>query len=168
LKSPITLNRFLVILGNEKTLLGSVIMSQMNEVITRPNYYQLSRFGFMRDGHVRIISNKEFIQLQCKELQRFLNMRAEGTQLEREISWVNAYSQTFREVWSPFIFPSENCAVVQQKIEAHRWVESEKARMDVGILAELSWVFTYGHIFRGNLPEPISEQAFMQWIRNFA
>lgn len=64
------------------------------------------------------------------------------------MEWISLYAATFRHMWTPFIFPIENCEIVRKKIAEHRFIESMLARRDLGIQAEIDWIYRYSHYFK--------------------
>lgn len=96
--------------------------------------------------HVTLLTPGEFILLELEEIRAYVQ-KSPLPENEAAMEWIRLYSKKFRETWKPFVAPKELIPVMRAEIDRHRWIESEKKRQDLGILAEMDWIFNYRKFF---------------------
>lgn len=97
----------------------------------------------IENDHIPLLTNGEFIRLELQEiilLQDKLNCTPE----EAAEQWIHQHEYSIRKFWSPFVFTDQELIEkAREEIARHRWIESEKVGRDVGIQAELEWIFNH-------------------------
>lgn len=110
-------------------------------------YSENGTYVIVKDGHVQLLSEKEFRTLQINEIRNFqdeLGKRDNKT----AAMWIQQNAKQLRERLSPIIFQnSELKQSAFHEIQKHRWIESEKAGQDLGVSAEIDWLEKFRKIF---------------------
>ncbi len=114
--------------------------------IDRINRLQWQPINPMKD-HILLITDNDFRRLEIESILRYQASKNDFGN-ESAIEWIELYAQEFRKMWQPFIFSEDTIEFVTQEMKCHRWIESEKCGLDLGIAAEFEWLALYGKQFR--------------------
>ncbi|MDX9754650.1 MAG: hypothetical protein RBU29_11840 [bacterium] len=91
-------------------------------------------------SHVPLISTEEFIRMELEEIRRF-QREHNLSENEAALTWINQFSMEWRTRWEPYIIPKkELVSRAREEMARHRWIESEKRGIDLGIHAEMDWI----------------------------
>ena len=109
--------------------------------------YHIEDCCMIHKGHVKLITEKEFRQIQIQEIKRYQEIGKDFSN-ERAMEWVSLYAAPFREKWTPHIYPHP--ALIRKakaEISKHRWIESEKAGRNLKAEAEMDWIKRHSRSF---------------------
>lgn len=99
-------------------------------------------------NHVPLISTEQYIRMELEEIRKFKE-RYNLSDNEAALTWINQFSMEWREKWAPYVIPKkELVAKAREEIARHRWIESEKRGIDLGIHAEMDWLNNHLRSFK--------------------
>ena len=100
--------------------------------------------------HVPLLSNEDFIRMELDEIRKFQE-QANLSAHEAAQQWITRHSHSMREIWGPFVLPKkEMVEKAREEIAKHRWIESEKKGIDLGVEAEYEWIEKYADLFKSS------------------